>query len=261
MEIKIINNQSKKLILFFAGWGLDWHPFSHLSSSEYDVAIFFNYTHFDLDHPFYKTLQKYSQINVIAYGAGVWAASSMFDRYFQFLSAKGKFSSLRFLKKINKSVAINGTLCPVSNTWGIPQRLFNSTLNALNKEVISNKYTIGTSKCIKKYLSRMCKNEEEYNRYLANPSQRGLEEIKNELLALKENYVFSNAIYWNKVIIGIDDISIPAKNQLRFWSEYELGIDRSSKISLNANNFCIQQIQEAHFPFFNWEKWEDILNF
>ena len=259
METKTINNQSKKVILFFAGWGMDWHPFSHLSTSEYDVVIFYNYTNLEADFPLHKTLQEASQINIIAFGTGVWAASSMFDRYFYQLSQKGRFRSLRILKKINKSIALNGTLCPVSNIWGIPQRLFNSTLSALNKELDTNKYTMGSSKCIKKYLWRMCKNEDEYNKYLSAPSQRGLEDVRNELMALKENYIFSNSIFWNKIVIGSDDISIPAKNQLRFWSEYELGIDRSSKFSLNANDFSITQIQEAHFPFFNWEKWEEIL--
>lgn len=276
MEMKFINNHGKNLIIFFAGWGMDWRPFSHLSAGTgYDVALFFNYTNLNPDIcntlecewrelnpecPIYSMVSKYPKINLVAFGAGVWAASILFDNYLRHLSPQNRFRSLRLLKKIEKSVAINGTLCPVSNIWGIPQRLFNSTLKELEAEVASGKETINTSKCINKYTKRVCGSSDVYKKYITTGSKRGLEDLKNELSALRDNYIFSNAIFWNKIIIGDNDITIPAKNQDRFWSEYELGIDKNNRMTFNASNFTIIHTEDAHFPFFNWEKWDDILN-
>ena len=70
-------------------------------------------------------INSYTQINVIAFGAGVWASSILLDNYFRHLSPQNRFRSLRLLKKIKKSIAINGTLCTVSNIWGMPQTKFN----------------------------------------------------------------------------------------------------------------------------------------
>ncbi len=275
MEMKFINNHGKNLVIFFAGWGMDWRPFSHLSGKEHDIAIFFNYTTPSPDicgnieclpgvlHPecpIYNMVNKYPQINLIAFGAGVWAASIFFDNYLRHLSPQSRFRSLRLLKKITKSVAINGTLCPVSNIWGIPQRLFNNTLKELEAEVSSGKETIHTSKCITKYLQRMCGTGDIYEKYLATQPERGLEDLKNELSALRDNYIFSNSIFWNKIIIGNNDITIPSKNQKRFWSEYELGIDRNNRMAFNAHDFSIICTEDAHFPFFNWKSWDDPLN-
>lgn len=274
METKFLNNHCNQLIIFFAGCGMDWLPLSHLKSEDHDVIIFFNYTSMDLgicknfdcepglQHPLcpiHNAVQRYRQINVIAFGSGVWAASAMLDKYLQHLTPQSRFRALRLLKKIKKSIAVNGTLCPVSNIWGIPQKLFNNTLKELEREVASGQYTINNSKCIRKYCQRMCGNDEIYEKFLAAFPNRALEDVKNELSALKENYVFSNAIFWNRIIIGNNDITIPAKNQQRFWREYELGTDRNNRLAFNAHDFSIEYTNDAHFPFFNWNRWEELL--
>lgn len=274
MEMKFINNQGKKLIIFFAGWGMDYRPFSHLHSSEYDVALFFNYTNpnpdlcsglecqpgvLHPDCPIYNMINSYAQINVIAFGAGVWASSILLDNYFRHLSPQNRFRSLRLLKKIKKSIAINGTLCTVSNIWGMPQTKFNKIIENLERE-ISSGYTFSTSECLNSYLREMCSDAATLERYLQNLPHRGLEDIKNELASFKENFVFSNAIFWNRVIIGNNDTIIPSENQNRFWSEYELGLDKNNRLAFNAHDFSIEHTDNPHFPFFNWERWEDMLN-
>lgn len=275
LEIKTINNHSNRLILFFAGWGMDEKPFLHLSESEYDVIIIYNYTNFNLrfcsnlscsetgmhpNCPIYRTFKRYGQINVVAFGYGVWVAALLFDRYLRHLEAKSRFRVLRLLKKISKTVAVNGTLCPVSNIWGVPQKIFNSTLKALNKEVNEKTYTYGTSECIKKFnLKMFAGNRELLARYRDVAPRRGLEDIYNELVAMKENYTFSNAIFWNRIIICNNDTVIPAKAQERFWSEYEMGIDKSNRLSFNAHDFTIEKHDAPHFPFFNWKSWDEII--
>lgn len=275
MEIKTINNHSNRLILFFAGWGMDEKPFLHLSGCEYDIIILYNYTNFNLrfcsplnctetdmhpNCPIYRTFKRYSSINVVAFGYGVWVAALIFDKYLRHLEVKSRFRTFRLLKKISKTVAINGTLCPVSNIWGMPQEVFNNTLATLGKEVNANIYTYNTSACINKYNGNMlAHNEELLLKYKEVAPHRGLEDVYNELVAIKENYTFCNSLFWNKIIICNNDTVIPANNQERFWSEYEMGIDRNNRLSFNAQDFTIEKQDAPHFPFFSWKNWGEIL--
>lgn len=273
METKHYNNQSDKLILVFAGWGTDSNLFSHLKEDEYDVIICYNFTRLDFDvcntfecksgelHPqcpLLNTFNRYREINIITWGFGVWIASITFDRYLEHLKPLGRFRTLRLLKKIRRSVAVNGTLCPVSNTWGIKQKVFNNTLKSLEQETREGIAT-NESATLQNFVKKMCGNKGTLNRFMAQVPQRALEDIYNELLAIKENYIFSNAIFWNKVIICDKDTIIPAKNQSAFWEEYEINIDTSNKLAFNANDFKIEHIEAYHYPFFKWNNWSEIL--
>ncbi len=275
MEIKNINNNSKKLILFFAGWGMDEKSLSHLKGDEYNIITVYNYTDFELklckmlncqqnvlhsDCPIYRTFNSYSEIYIVAYGTGVWAASLTFAKFLKHLESKGKFHIMRLLKKIKTAVAVNGTLFPVSNTWGIKQKIFNSSFAALKSEVYEQELNSSTSVCMQKFLSRVFNNNGELiERYSATPSGRGFEDIYNELASIKEHFIFSNTIYWNKVIISRQDMIVPSANQQRFWSEYEMCLDKENRLTFNANDFAIQYIDAPHFPFYNYTSWSEII--
>ena len=273
METKVYNNQSDKLIIVFTEWGMDYNVFSHLRALEYDVIVCYNFTRPDfavcdklecktgtlhLECPLYNTFKRYREINIIAWGCGVWVASITFDRYIQHLKADGHFRTLRLFKKIKRSVAIDGTLCPTSNTWGIKQQIFNNTLKALAREV-NNNLTAKESVTLNKFNRRMCGKEALLEKYLQQQPQRGLEDIYNELISLKENYIFSNGIFWNKVIICDRDSTIPAKNQTRFWEEYKMNVETGNRLTFNANNFSIEHMDDYHYPFFRWNSWDEML--
>ena len=273
METKIYNNKSDKLILVFAGWGMDYNVFSHLKAKDYDVIVCYNYTRldfdlceklgcqFDLPHPecpLQSTFKQYREIYLIAWGCGVWAASITFDRYLQHLKMEGRFRTLRLMKKIRKSVAINGTLFPISSTWGINQQVFNNTLKAMEAEVHNN-VAAKESITLQKFTTKMCGTKGILDKYMAQTPQRALEDIYNELVAVKENFIFSNAIFWNKIIICDRDSTIPAKNQARFWETYEINIDSGNRLAFNAENFKIEHFDTYHYPFFKWSCWDDIL--
>ena len=207
-----------KVILFFADWGMDHHQYGHLQGGDYDIIIISNYS----DYNIYNTIKTYRQINIIAQGAGVWAASAAFDNIYHTLSTSGsstsgKYRLIRLLKKMGKAIAIDGTLCPVSNIWGIPQEIFNIMAE-------------------------------------------GPGEMSRELRAFRENYLFSNAILWNKAIICKNNPIIPAENQTRFWNEYNLGTDRNNRLTSNSGEFSITYMEKSHFPFEEYEKWDSILN-
>ena len=59
------NNQSKELIVFFAGWGCDENQFTNLQDNK-DVLILYDYQDLELDFEF----SRYNRIDVIAYSAG-----------------------------------------------------------------------------------------------------------------------------------------------------------------------------------------------
>ncbi len=278
LEIRTINNQSKKLILFFADWGMDEKACSHLWGKDYDIITIFNYTDFYLDIckavncrqwmmyntcPIYRTFCKYSDIYIVAYGAGVWASSLIFSKYLKHLESKGKFSIIRLLKKIKSAVAINGTLSPVSNIWGIKQKIFNSTAEALGREVeklSESRTSCSSSSFWNKYYGRVFNNNLQLQeRYLSNTPLRGTEDVYNELLAMKEQYIFSNGISWNKVIISRQDHIVPTSNQKRFWCEYQVCLDKENRLTFNADDFSIRFIDAQQFPFYNWSSWSDIL--
>ena len=229
MEIKTINNRSRKVILFFADWGMDHQPFGHLQGDDYDIVILYNYT--TLESRLLEVIKNYRQINIIALGAGVWAASATFGQIYHSLTTSGSFTSgsspagtsnrfriIRLLKKIGRAIAIDGTLCPVSNIWGIPQEIFNIMAE-------------------------------------------GPGEMSRELRAFRDNYLFSNAILWNKAIISKNNPIIHAENQTRFWDEYNLGTDRNHRLTAGSEEFTIGYIESTHFPFEEYGKWDSILNY
>lgn len=249
------------MILFFAHWGMGHHPFDHLQADGYDIVILYNYTtlnlkqlntSLNLNQPntslayseltesgisgsdIYEIIKNYRQINIIALGAGVWAASAAFDNMYHALSisdnshcgTSNRFRIIRLLKKMGQAIAIDGTLCPVSNIWGIPQQTFNAMLQQQAGATTEQSHAATT-----------------------------------ELSAFKENYIFSNAIVWTSAIISKNNPIIPAANQTRFWSEYNLCTDRNKKLVFNSSGFSIHYIEKSHFPFQEYEKWDSILNY
>ncbi|MCR4880485.1 MAG: DUF452 family protein [bacterium] len=86
MQKHLINNHSDNLIIFFTVWGCDEYEFEHLQASS-DVLLFYDYENLDFDFNF----DKYKEINLLAFLAGVFAAS---------------VTDFNF--KINKKIALSG---------------------------------------------------------------------------------------------------------------------------------------------------------
>lgn len=109
----IIKNNQKHLLLFFAGWGMDETPFLTIHPTDKDWMICYDYRSlaFDTD-----LLETYSQITLIAWSMGVWAASQIMKQYPHL--------------PVSQSIAINGTLYPIHETKGIAHSIFDGTLQA-----------------------------------------------------------------------------------------------------------------------------------
>lgn len=135
-----------------------------------------------------------------------------------------------YLPYINNSVAISGTIYPIDENYGIKPRVYDLMLNSFNMDVVNN-----------------FKNKMELNSGgTIKPSNREIDNLHNELSEIK-NYVMNNNIVQNfdfdKVIITKKDRIIPYGAQKSFWEFH--------------NN--ILELECGHFPFFEFDNFDEIL--
>lgn len=212
MEYKWLNRAgNKNLIVFFNGWGMEDSVIRHLEYKNFDVLMFYDYNSLKTDFDF-ETLNKYSVKYLIAWSMGVMVATL--------------FKDINYDKKI----AINGTLNPIDDKFGIPKKIYNLTIRKFSPD--------GARKFMK---NMYCDSDlEQHGTELeSNFQSRTFENIKSELTALN-NYDASINFKYDKIIISTDDKIIPTKNQVAFW-----------KIPPN--------IKSGHAPFYSYKSWSEIV--
>ncbi len=138
------------------------------------------------------------------------------------------------LPLFNKKIAVNGTPYPVNNEFGIPERTFNLTLKYAETGLQG------------KFYENAFSNEKFLQKYLKNPVQRPIANRVAELEALynfikNKNFEYDNEFY-DIALVSLQDKIIPPKNQLNMWKEKAVTID------------C------GHFPFYNYNSWDEICN-
>lgn len=102
-----------KLILFFNGWGVPKEIFKFLARDDFEVKII------DLEEEVdFQTLEKYEEIDVIAWSFGVYNASKQL----------GNLKNI----SLNKVVAINGSTKAIHRRYGISPIIFDRTLKSLD---------------------------------------------------------------------------------------------------------------------------------
>ena len=165
--------KTPRLLLFFAGWGMDEHPFL-----QYD---------FDT-----SPLAGYTVIDVVAWSMGVWAASQVLSKV-----------SL----PIRRRIAINGSPFPIDEKRGIPPAIFMGTLEGLNEA------------SLRKFQRRMCADGNVFARFQLTAPERSIEELKEELAAVAEQYRMlpTETFAWEQAIIGESDRIFPPTNQRAAW--------------------------------------------
>ncbi|MDE6050437.1 MAG: DUF452 family protein, partial [Paramuribaculum sp.] len=122
MQIVLTHStQSDRLILLFAGWGMDARPLRKLTHRDYDIAVAFDYRNLTSDN--LGLLDNYREICVIAWSFGVPAAHA-------FLAGRPDLP-------VTARIAVNGTLQPVDDLRGIPRAIFEGTLNGLSAATLT----------------------------------------------------------------------------------------------------------------------------
>ncbi len=188
MKQQFISHTSQpRLLLIFAGWGMDAAPFAGLQRDGYDIAVVWDYTSDHFDTSGYKT---YRETVILAWSMGVWGASRVIPS-----------SGL----PVTLTIAINGTTTPVSDTTGIPTDIFNSTLNGLNPASLL------------KFYRRTAGGAAAYKDFASHIPQRDIDELRTELIRIAEAGAPADDMRWDKAIISTNDAIFPPDNQHRHW--------------------------------------------
>lgn len=190
MEYRIISQQrSRKLILIYAGWACDYRPFEGLVRPGYDIAVIWDYRDFHLDWAF---ASNYNEICVVAWSLGVFAAS---------------VTSGAIEQRTTRRIAVNGTLTPVDNRFGIPEKIFRGTADGLDERNLT------------KFYRRVCGSRQAFELFELKRPLRPVAELIDELIVFMEDNPFlPNKIRrWDNAIISRDDAIFPVANQWRAW--------------------------------------------
>lgn len=187
-HILINNNNSKYVILFFAGWGMDATPFGSFSGLDKDCMVIYDYSDFNADFD----IRGYSGYYVVAWSFGVYAASLWMNTQ---------------EKKPIKAIAVNGTIYPIDDKYGIPHSIFNATLDTLS------------DKSLNKFIRRMCGNKSNLNFFMDNRPKRDIDSLRNELISVRNTSQLHKDVFteWDVAYISKYDYIFPPDNQINCW--------------------------------------------
>ena len=206
------------LIVFFTGWSFDNNPFVSFQSNSYDVLYVYDYNAIECLDDF-KLFNKYENKILMTWSMGVFTAFQLKDIF----------------KSFNKKIAINGTITPVNNKYGIPVKIFELTLKYAKKSLEGNFY------------QNIFLTTEEYKKYCNNPNSRTIENRISELENLYKTIKLSSSNdekFYDTAIISQNDKIIPAKNQLQAHLK---------------NNVKIIEVPYGHHLFYNYTSWDEIV--
>ncbi len=190
-QIYLTHEHHPRLLLFFAGWGADETPFKTYRPADSDYMLCYDYRTLDFDA---SLLTEYTDIRVVGWSMGVWAATRIMAR-----------TPL----PVSRRIAINGTPFPIDETCGIPPAIFQGTLDGL------------TDVSLHKFLRRMCADSAAFKAFLQRTPRRPLEELREELAAIAARYAAlppCEAV-WDLGVVGTADRIIPPANQVQAWQK------------------------------------------
>jgi biotin synthesis protein BioG len=207
----------ERLLVFCNGWGMYGRPFVPLQAHAYDVLMCYDYTDLEADEDIIALIGSYAEAHLLGWSMGVWAGQCLFA------AAAGRFQ---------RKIAINGTLCPIHDRFGIPVKIFSSTLDNFNESARL------------KFYRRMCRERWTLEAFLANQPERKIEDQRVELehLLHTTNCLSAAASIYTDIVIAGRDFIMPTANQERFWQQ--------KKVHL---------VDDCHFLFYGWNSWDDIL--
>jgi len=216
---KHANNTS--LLLFFNGWGMDHKPLACLESYHYDVYMYYDYRQLSLPESHDGLVSRYSEVGLAAWSMGGWVAwrllQNEIDRY-------------------PFRIAINSTLCPIDDSYGIPVVVFAETLA---------KYSEDTRH---RFYRRMCRTRSNLYNFLVCQPERSLTSQREELEILSNSAkgcTLPSDSFYHSAIVSEDDRIMLAANQLAFWERYP--------------EVMIIRRPGAHYCFPDMKSWDELV--
>ena len=211
MKIHFLNkSNNSKIVLFFAGWSFDYHPFLGLDFGDYDVLMIYDYNDLTIPEDILNILENYEQKYLLAWSMGVFVA----------------YLNKNLFNQFDKKIAVNGTIKPVDNQYGIPDKIFELTLKNASRGLNG------------KFYKNIFFDLKHYDKYLQNPVSRTIdnrvEELNNLYQKIKSVDVDVSKFY-DLAFVSVHDNIIPSQNQI------------------NSHKLCnteIVEIESGHFPYY-----------
>lgn len=209
----LTQEKNSSCILFLSGWSMDSIPFQVIPVISHDLLMVYDYRQIE-PAPIIKLIEKYDSLYLVAWSMGVWIAGKFLSEY------KDLFTS---------SIAINGTLTPIDDQFGIPVKAFDTMINDFSPAVLDEFY------------QDMFNQQDQVQQFFNNRPDRSPESILSELQTLRHLYSEHGPgeDIFDRKIVGSRDKIFPARSQLRCWGKEN----------------C-ERIQAAHFPFYDWSSWD-----
>lgn len=213
----LAQSERKRLLLFCNGWGMDETPFLKLATTGMDVLVLSDFRAIDRQDgaAILASIRKtgqYDEIVLLAWSMGVWAAHQLFTGH---------------ENRFHRRIAVNGTLCPISDNYGIVKKLFTATAENWSK----------TSRF--KFYRRMCADKYVLAEFLNNQPTRTLVDQQQELNWYLEHVGCHVAArdFFTEIWVSADDRIMTTENQLNFWGS------------------TVHLLQGGHFPFYQAGSW------
>ena len=208
MEYKYIIKTPQKthrLIIIFAGWSTRPDFYRNLQADGWDIVVVYDYSTLDLDLSF---MEGYSTVFVIAWSLGVAAASHL-------------ATSPLFAERISAAFAVNGTIYPSDDLYGIPTNIYESTRTGLNARNLL-KFTKRMGCTVSKDgISLSVTTSAEA---ATSPAEEtfipDFDKMAWELENIRDNATRGN-LPWKRAYISDADRIFPPANMSRYWSEYQ----------------------------------------
>lgn len=207
-----------KLLLFCNGWGMDARVISHLQPDGFDLLMLYDYSCLDLPDEVKEALKRARSRSLLGWSMGVWIGSQVLANY-----------------DFEHAVACNGTLCPISDSFGISPTIFQGTLDAFDQLRRQ------------KFYKRMC-GKKNLSFFLQHSPIRSVENQRAELAffwELRQEIAIPPEQHspWKQAVIAQRDLVIPTVNQHAFWDD----------------RIPVTKISGGHYPFTSSEHWTDYL--
>lgn len=226
-KVFISQSHQSRLILVFLGWGMNASPFVNLRKNGFDVLVVYDYTGMDdaaaRDNAFallVREAERYEEVVVVAWSFGVRIAADF-------------LAGCRMHLPVTRAIAINGTTSHVHDTKGIPQAIFNGTLEHLSEA------------SVRKFNRRMFASAASFADYMTQAPARGFDSLKSELATFARISAADDCGMFNLAIAGEADAIFPVRNQLAAWAgvQTEIMAGASHFIDLQTilDNFIVDK--------------------
>lgn len=234
MQSRLLHKDgSKRLLLIFAGPGVDDLMFNNIRRQGYDVMVVWDYRSFHID---WACVENYSEICLFAWSLGVYAASQTVQA---------------IENKITLRIAVNGTPRPVDNLYGIPENTFYGILDNLSDADE------------KSFFSKMTSSDADSIYFNSHRPNRTAEQLREELQSIADRLILDTPsdMRWDVAFISKNDLVFPRFNQLRAWQGVaqvrQLDKGHFFDFSPLINQFLIKKI-DSEQKFLHWTDFERI---